>query len=312
MWVCGEIQGYDRSRTKRHIFFDLCEKDEETQDVVAKIGLVIFANRKPLIERILAENGHPFELKDDIEVKFLCKVDFYPPHGALRLIVEEIDPAYTLGKIAAEKQRLIALLKKKGVLDKNKQLPLPDVPLRIGLITSYDSAAYNDFLSELRMSGFGFQVSYRNALMQGKDAEDDICRALDDYYRQAEKFDVLVITRGGGSIADLSCFDSRKIAERIAQSPLPVLSGIGHEIDLTVTDLAAHSYQKTPTAVAKFLVAKIENALLLMDEGLERLFDGLEAVMRRQRDGLWSLALDLRQGVQSFLRVHYRELAKAE
>ena len=312
VWVCGEIQGYDRSRTKKHVFFDLCEKDGETKDVVAKIGLVIFSNRRPLIDKILAENGHPFELKDDIEVRFLCKVDFYPPHGALRLIVEEIDPAYTLGKIAAEKQRLIALLKKKGILDRNKQLSLSEVPLRIGLITSYDSAAYNDFLSELRLSGFGFQVAYRNALMQGKGAEDDICLALDDCYQQAENFDVLIITRGGGSIADLSCFDSQKIAEKIACSPLPVLSGIGHEIDLTITDLAAHSYQKTPTAVAKFLVARVENALALMDEGARELFNGLEVLMRRKRDGLRELASELQQEVQSFLRIHDRELTRAE
>ena len=117
------------------------------------------------IQEILDKAENAFQLKDDIEVKFLCKVDFYPPHGAVRLIVESIDPVYTLGKIAQERQRLIALLKKKGVLKKNKQLILSDVPLTIGLVTAFDSAAYNDFISELQKSHFAFKVFFVNSLI---------------------------------------------------------------------------------------------------------------------------------------------------
>jgi exodeoxyribonuclease VII large subunit len=312
LWVCGEIQGYNRSRTKKHVFFDLCEKDTLTKDVVAKTSLVIFANRKPYLEKVLTENGNPFELKDDIEVKFLCKVDFYPPHGVIRLVVESIDPAYTLGKIAAERQRLIALLKKNGTLDKNKQLAFPDLPMRIGLVTSYDSAAYNDFLSELRLSGFGFQVFYRNALMQGKGAEEDICCALEEFYQVGCGIDVIVITRGGGSIADLSCFDSQKIAETIARSPLPVLSGIGHEIDLTVTDLAVHTSQKTPTAVAQFLIMKVEGALASLEERGSVLLSLVEDGVRRQSDRLRKIAFDLQERVRVFLKDHVREVVRIE
>lgn len=158
VWVCGEIQGYNRNRDKAHVFFELCEKDSISKDILARIGLVIFSGRKTHIEHMLKSAENAFSLKDDIEVKFLCKVDFYPPHGAVRLIVESIDPIYTLGKIAQEKQRLIVLLKEKGTLDKNKQLALPLVPLTLGLITSHDSAAYNDFISELQNSGYGFKV----------------------------------------------------------------------------------------------------------------------------------------------------------
>lgn len=312
VWVCGEIQGYNRSKTKKHIFFDLCEKDIETKSVLAKIGLVIFSNRKPFLHNIFLESGNPFELKDDIEVKFLCKVDFYPPHGAMRLIVESIDPAYTLGKIAAEKQRLIALLKKNGTLDKNKQLVLPDLPLRIGLITSYDSAAYNDFLSELRFSGFGFQVFYRNTLMQGKGAEADICTAFKELYSLSAGFDVIILTRGGGSIADLSCFDSQKIAETIACSPLPVLSGIGHEIDLTAADLAAYTYQKTPTAVAQFLIVKVENALTEIEERECLLLMLAGRQMKEQSEYLHQLALNFQQGIREFLKDHNREITRIE
>jgi exodeoxyribonuclease VII large subunit len=312
VWVCGEIQGYDRSRTKKHVFFDLCEKDAETHDVVAKIGLVIFSGKKSFLDSVLAESGNPFVLKDDIEVKFLCRVDFYPPHGAMRLVVESIDPSYTLGKIAAEKQRLIALLKKNGTLDKNKQLVLSQIPLRIGLITSYDSAAYNDFLAELHASGFGFQIVYRNTLMQGKGSPDDICSALGEMYAHAEFFDAIVITRGGGSIADLSCFDSQRIAEMIALSPVPVVSGIGHEIDLTITDLAAYVYHKTPTAVAKFFVSCVQDSLDLLANTAKDVFTASEHYVTEERNGLQQMVLTFQQSVRAFLKIHDRRIVQME
>lgn len=260
VWVCGEIQNYDRNKNKNHIFFELCEKDPKTKEVVGRVGLVIFASRKTLIDELLRKAENNFALRDDIEVKFLCRVDFYPPHGALRLVVESIDPAFTLGKIAQERQKLIALLKENGTLEKNKERPLAPVPLNIGLITAHDSAAYNDFISELKLSGFGFKVFYIDTLMQGNKTERAVCRAL-DILGKIEELEAIVITRGGGSIAELSCFDSRKIAEKIAACPLPVLSGIGHEINTTVTDLAAHLFAKTPTAVARLLIQRVEDFL---------------------------------------------------
>lgn len=310
VWVCGEIQGYNRSKTKKHIFFDLCEKDEKTQAVLAKTGLVIFYNQKQRLQDVLTESGNPFELKDDIEVKFLCKVDFYPPHGVVRLIVEGIDPSYTLGKIAAEKQRLIALLKKNGTLDENKKLEMPELSLCIGLITSYDSAAYNDFLSELEHCGFGFKVFYRNTLMQGKAAEADICRAFKELYQLSDNFDVIVLTRGGGSVSDLSCFDSQKIAEVIALSPIPVLSGIGHEIDLSVSDLAAHTYQKTPTAVAQFLIARVEDVIAEVETCGTSLVLSAQEQMRRQSDRLRRMVMKFQQEIHGFLKTHQHEITR--
>src|SRR3989338_2820686 len=140
VWVCGEIQGYNRNRGKTHIFFELIEKDPNSEKIVAKIGLVLFSGKNAHINEILKSSENAFALRDDIEVKFSCSIDFYPPHGAVRLVVESIDPTYTLGRLAQEKQRLIALLKQNGTLDKNKQVALPDVPLQIGLITADDSA----------------------------------------------------------------------------------------------------------------------------------------------------------------------------
>jgi len=273
IWLCGEIQGYNRNRSKNHIFFELVEKDPNSKNIIAKIGLVLFAGRKGHINDILKKSENAFQLKDDIEVKFACSIDFYPPHGAVRLIIESIDPTYTLGRFAQEKQKLIALLTKNGVLEKNKQCELPLVPMRIGLITSDDSAAFNDFYSELQKSDFGFQLHLRNALMQGKSTEGDICNAIDELSRM-KGLDVIVITRGGGSIADLSCFDSKLISEKIADCPLAVLSGIGHEINISITDMAAHTYAKTPTAIAQFLVDRVETFLGDLDIKLEQITEG--------------------------------------
>ena len=307
VWVCGEIQGYDRNRGKNHIFFELVEKGPGSKDIIAKIGLVLFSGRKAHINEVLKKSENAFALRDDIEVKFACSIDFYPPHGAVRLIVESIDPTYTLGRLAQEKQKLIAELKEKGVLDKNKLLALPPVPLNVGLVTSDDSAAYNDFCSELRLSGFGFRVFLYNALMQGNKAEKEICQGIKTLGGMEEP-EVIVITRGGGSIADLSSFDSRKIAETIAACPLPVLSGIGHEINLTVTDLAVHTYQKTPTAVAQFLVTRVQMFLDDLDAKMEFIsreaLIQLEEEQRRLKDN----ALALQAGTTAYLKAHRAKL----
>ncbi len=310
VWICGEIQGFDRNRDKKHIFFELCEKDPESKDIVARIGLVIFAGRRTYLDDILKSSENSFRLKDDIEVKFLCKVDFYPPHGVIRLVVESIDPVYTLGKIAQERQKLIALLKHKGILDKNKSLVLPLVLLNIGLITSYDSAAYNDFISELKRSGIGFKIFLINSLMQGKGVERSVCTALRRFNR-LNNVDVVVITRGGGSIAELSCFDSQKIAEAIAFSRIPVLSGIGHEINTTVTDLAAHTYAKTPTAIAQFLVERVNNFLMSLDEKLDEIARLAQAQPLSEKKRLRLLAMDLHSQTTSFLKQHHQHIGEA-
>lgn len=308
LWICGEIQGYDRGKDKKHVFFELCEKDPATRDITARIGLVIFAQARPKIEAILRQAENAFELKDDIEVKFLCKVDFYPGHGQVRLIVESIDPVHTLGKIAQDRQRLIALLKQKGILERNKMLPLPEVVLNVGLITSYDSAAYHDFISELKRSGYAFKIFMVNSIMQGKNTENSIVKALQTL-GSMEGVDVIVITRGGGSIAELSCFDSEKIAVTVAQSGIPVLSGIGHEINTTVTDLAAHTFAKTPTAIAKFLIERLQGFLEGIDGRQERILDAMQQALKDKRIRLKDSAVFLQTQTLGLIKSHHQRLA---
>lgn len=311
LWICGEIQGYNRNRGKNHIFFELVEKDPDSKDIIAKIGLVLFSGRKGHINDILKKSENAFKLKDDIEVKFACTIDFYPPHGAVRLIIESIDPTYTLGRFAQEKQKLIELLTKKGVFEENKKHELPLVPLKVGLITADDSAAYNDFYAELEKSGIGFQIYLRNALMQGKKAEKDICKAISELDKMKD-LDVIVITRGGGSIADLSCFDSQIIAEKIAKCRLPVISGIGHEINVSITDMAAHTYCKTPTAVAQFLIGRIEDFLGDLDYKLERIVEGAEERIESEKQALKELAGSLQENTRAYLKDHQEQIIRIQ
>jgi exodeoxyribonuclease VII large subunit len=183
------------------------------------------------------------------------------------------------------------------------------VPLNIGLITSHDSAAYNDFISELKFSGYAFKVFYRNALMQGKETQMDVCRALDELNR-ISSLDAIVITRGGGSIADLSWFDSQCIAEKISISRLPVLSGIGHEINITITDLTAHTYQKTPTAIAQFLVEKVESFLTDIEEKSYQIINYAREKINAEKKDLKESALSLQNKTHYFLKSHHQDLVR--
>ncbi len=302
VWVCGEIQSYDRNKGKQHAFFELVEKSVGTHEVKARVGLVIWANTRPRIEAILKKAENAFELKDDIEVKFLCKVDFYPGFGQIRLIVENIDPVYTLGKIAQDRQKLIAELSQSGVFEKNKQLGVSPVPLNIGLITAFDSAAYNDFMDELVKSGYAFSVHMAKAVMQGKNCAPSVCAAL-KALSDMDGLDVVVITRGGGSIAELACFDSKEIALAVASLRYPVVTGIGHEINTSITDLAANTFAKTPTAAAQVLVNRVRMFTTSLDELWCRFKESVLEALHGRRVCLKDAAIDLQTGVRLFMTV---------
>jgi exodeoxyribonuclease VII large subunit len=312
VWVSGELQSYDRNKGKAHAFFELVEKAEGSQDVKARVGLVIWANTRPKIEALLKKSENAFELKDDIEVKFLCRVDFYPGFGQVRLIVENIDPVYTLGKMAQDRQKLIAELSKSGVLEKNKRLELSVVPLNIGLITAFDSAAYNDFMDEMGKSGHAFQVHIFKATMQGKNCAPSICAGIRTF-NDVDGLDAVVITRGGGSIAELACFDSKEIVMAVAASRYPVITGIGHEINTSVTDLAAHTFAKTPTATAQFLISRVTDFVARVDEGYAHLKDAANEALNGRKVCLKDSAIDLQTALRRLLtgrREHHVRLAQ--
>lgn len=311
IWVCGEIQGLRDARDKAHSYFELVQKHPEKEEVIAKAKTIIFANRKGLIERRLKEAQGAFELKNDIEVKFLCEVSFYPPLGQYSLIVIDVDPSYTLGKIAQNRLAIIKELEKAGLLEKNKVLALSHVPLNIGLITAFDSAAYHDFIHELKLSGYGFKIYANNCYMQGKNVETDVVNSLKLFNSSAiERLDAIVITRGGGSTSDLAWFDNKKIAQEIALSKSPIISALGHSIDLTIADIVAHTSVKTPTKAGQFLVERVRLYL----EELNLLGKDISAtgqdIFRQETNDLKAVLSKLDSFILRYFRVSQQALIK--
>ena len=260
IWVQGETAGFDKQKNKINIYFQLQEKHPDKDEVISVISATLFSSDLKKVRQKLKEANVGGDLRDGIEIRVLCKMDVYFPHGKYSLIIRDIDTAFTLGKLAQSREAIIDYLEGKGLLEKNKRIPLPLVPLSIGLITQVDTEGYNDFLSKLQESGFAFKVKFYNSSMQGKNVEPEVFAAL-DYFSKQGGVDVIVITRGGGAKTDLSWFDNKKIAEKIALAPIPVLTGIGHKTDFTICDMVAHSSQQTPSAAATFLVKQVENFL---------------------------------------------------
>lgn len=285
-WVTGEIQGYDRDASKAstrrwgQTYFELVEKESGADSVKAGIKAILWGDVRQAVQEKLKETSDKLALQDGLKVRFQCEVDFWWPRASLQLKVVDVDPNFTLGDMERARQELLKLLQEKGLLEKNKSLPFPLVPLRVGLITSDGSAAYHDFTDELLRSGYSFQVHLWDARMQGDETEASVCRGIELLSAQDE-VDVIVIVRGGGSRSDLIWFDKEKIALAVADCPKPVVTGIGHEIDLSVADMVAHQFQKTPTAAAQFLLEKVrafetsleDSGLRLADTVREKLSD---------------------------------------
>jgi exodeoxyribonuclease VII large subunit len=285
VWVVGEAQRV-RPSARGHLYFELVEKGER-DEIVGKLDAVIWKTDFAKVQRLLAASQQ--RLTEGVQVRCRGGLDFYAPGGRLQLCVREVDPAFTLGLLERRRRETLAALAAAGLLERNRGLPLPDLPLSIALVTSHGSAAYHDFLSGLAESGYGFRVLFFHAAVQGREAERDVVSALAALRGLA--VDCAVLIRGGGSRTDLAAFDSRAIAEAIARAPFPVLTGLGHEIDRSIADLTAHAAFKTPTKVAEFLIERVASAdqaveelrRSLLREALEPLRAGREALGRAER-----------------------------
>ncbi len=285
VWVVGEAQRV-RPSQRGHLYFELVEKGER-DEIVGKLEGVIWKGDLMRVQRILGASGQ--KLRDGMQVRVRGSLDFYAPAGRIQICVRDVDPAFTLGLLEQRRRETLAALAAAGLMDRNRALPMPDLPLDIALITSYGSAAYHDFLSGLQESGYGFRVIFVHASVQGKEAEREVVSALSSL--RGLPIDLAVLIRGGGSRSDLAVFDSRAIAEAIAMAPFPVLTGLGHEIDRSIADEVAHSSYKTPTKVAELLVEQVARRELAIDElqrrlvreALEPLRAGREALGRAER-----------------------------
>jgi len=256
VWVAGEIARL-RPSAAGHQYFDLVEKGDGDQ-IVGTLSAVVWRGEWARLRPVLERAGE--RLAEGLSVRCRVSLDFYPPGGRLQAQVREIDPTFTLGELERRRRETLAALEAAGLLAANRAVALPELPLAIGLVSSKGSAAYHDFLATLGESGFGFRVLFVHAAVQGAEAEREVVSALE--LLGAAGVDAIALVRGGGSRTDLAAFDSRAIAEAVARSPRPVLTGLGHEIDVAVADLAAHRAFKTPTKVAEFLVARLAESEL--------------------------------------------------
>lgn len=274
-WIQAELSDV-RLHGAGHCYVEFVQKDGRSNQLVAKARGVIWSNVYRLL-RPYFEESTGRSLQAGIKVQVLVEVSFHELYG-YTLVVQDIDPSYTLGDLARRRQEILRQLEEEGVLTLNKELPLPVLPQRVAVISSPTAAGYDDFCHQLAHNpyGFHFHVELFPAWMQGEKVEQSVLSALDAVVARMEEFDVVVIIRGGGATSDLVGFDTYLLSSACAQFPLPILTGIGHERDDTVVDMVAHTRVKTPTAAAEFLIARMEEAAGVLEMWKQRLYEAVE------------------------------------
>ena len=269
-WVMAEISELKENNTG-HCYLELIEKHPDDKNIRARVRAIIWRNRYRFLKAFF-ENSAGETLREGLKILVKIKVEYHELYG-LSLIISDIDPAFTIGEMAMKRLHVIKKLEQEGIFTMNKDLIFPAVPQRIAVISSKNAAGYTDFVNQLKGNSFGyvFYTALIESSLQGTETEQGVISALDKIALNSHLFDLVVIIRGGGSQTDLSWFDSYNIAYHVTQFPLPVITGIGHDKDVTVTDLVANRSLKTPTAVADFLidsVASAENEIIEISSGI--------------------------------------------
>lgn len=284
-WVQAELSDV-RSNYSGHCYLEFVQKDSKSNALVAKArGIIwnnVYSRLKPFFER---ETGQLFV--SGIKVLVKVTVDFHELYG-YSLTVVDIDPTYTLGDMARRRKEIISRLESEGILTLNKELELPVLAQRIAVISSATAAGYGDFCNQLEHNPYGFVFFPHlfQAVMQGDKVELSIIAALEKIYQTQEKWDVVVIIRGGGATSDLSGFDTYNLAAHCAQFPLPVLTGIGHERDDTVLDVVSHTRVKTPTAAAEFLINHLRGTAEALDGYASFINQTIPDILQREKERL--------------------------
>lgn len=258
-WVIAEISEI-KENYNGHCYLELIEKHPDDINIRARVRAVIWNSRYRFIKTFF-ENSAGESLREGLKILIRVKIEYHEIYG-LSLVINDIDPAFTIGDMAIRRQQIIRRLGEEGVITMNRELDFPLVPQRIAVISSGTAAGYNDFINHLKSNNYGyvFYTALFDTPVQGKETEAGVIKSLEKIASHLDKFDIAVIIRGGGSQTDLSWFDSYAIAYYITQFPIPVITGIGHDKDLSVTDMVANMSLKTPTAVADFLIERMNEA----------------------------------------------------
>lgn len=286
-WIVAEVSEM-RVAANGHCYLELVEKDAAGIKFIAKARANIWRSTYDLLGPWF-EQATGQRLQAGLKVLVRATATFHEVYG-FSLNIIDIDPNYTLGDMERRRREILAQLREDGVLTLNKELELPRLTKRIAVISAATAAGYGDFCRQLEQSGFHFATKLFPAAMQGEKVEESVVKALDAVASELGNWDVVVIIRGGGAVSELSCFDSYLLAANVAQFPLPVLTGIGHERDDTVTDSVAHCKFKTPTAVAAFLIERRKDEWDLFSELSERLQEAVELAIAERKSRLNALA----------------------
>ena len=292
-WVEAELA--ECRESGGHCYMDLVQKDEDT--LVARAQARCWRNTwsyvLPKFMKVTGERPRP-----GMKVLLSVKAQFHEAYG-FSWIVQDIDPNYTLGDMARQRMEIIQTLKREGVFDLNKSLSVPMFAQRIAVISSQTAAGYGDFCNQLENNEYGFKFRTRlfPAVMQGEQVEQTIIEALNKINDSIEDFDVVVIIRGGGATSDFSGFDTLELAENVANFPLPIITGIGHDRDECILDMISCVRVKTPTAAATWLIDNLLETLDRIEDASRSITDYVRSRMERER---------LRLGrIQSFLPVAF-------
>lgn len=280
IWVNAEISQIKGSGA--HYYLDLIEKDELSGEVIASVSAVIWYKAYNFIKTKLGDLSTQI-LSAGTQIQAKVKVDFHEKYG-MKFVIEDIDPAFTFGQLELERQKTIERLQKEDRIAKNTLTNLPLVIQNIAIISSEGAAGFQDFKQQLEQNPFAytFHSTLFNASVQGSKLEKDILSNLDRIEQTIEQFDCVVIIRGGGSKLDLSGFDSYLIAKAVADFPIPVITGIGHDVDQNVIELVAHSPLKTPTAAADHILEHNERFEYAVNEAMNAIYSSSRTLISDQ------------------------------
>ena len=305
LWISAEISELKVNRSG-HCYLNLVEKGATDGAPRAEARAVIWKSAYlPMASMFEAATGAT--LRAGLRVLVRVVVTYHEIYG-FSLQIIDIDPRYTLGEIERRRRETIARLQQDGVWDMNRELELPRPTLRIAIVSSDTAAGYQDFMNELGRSTYRFQTTLFRSLMQGDAAEESIVAALREIAQREEDFDVVAIIRGGGSTSDLALFDSYLIASYVAQFPLPIFSGIGHDKDISVVDMVAHTSLKTPTAVATKLVEMADYEMTLVENFATEIAHNVEDMLHGEELRLYTHGVNISREATRHINNHEKRI----
>ncbi|MBO5728667.1 MAG: exodeoxyribonuclease VII large subunit [Paludibacteraceae bacterium] len=300
IWLRAEIHNITTNYSG-HCYIDLIEKSDFNDQIIARQRATIWASTYRYVAQKFQQASNS-SLQTGMKILVEVSVEFHELYG-LSLNVKDIDPTYTLGELQRRRLEIIQRLKNRGLIDKNRQLPMPRLVQRIAVISSPTAAGYADFVHQLQNNphGFAYSITLFPAIMQGPQTEESILSALDkiiNFQLSTFNFQLVVIIRGGGATSDLQAFDSELLAERCANFPLPIITGIGHLRDETILDMVAYCNLKTPTAVAEYIISRTLDVSFFLDEMAEKIQTSVRISLEKESNYLLLLSAQIPQIVQ--------------